>query len=170
MRVGIVTAKYNTEYTEQLRQGALDFFKKHRPKAEVVELSVPGAFELPLGAKHLLESHFCDFAICYGVVIKGETDHYDYVCRAAQEGCLSLSLELETPVGFGVLTVHNHEQIKERLGGKKGHKGFDVAKGSCELFESMDFTLHDEVMESVLQEGQHGDSPENIFQLPPTTN
>ncbi|MCO5114362.1 MAG: 6,7-dimethyl-8-ribityllumazine synthase [Bdellovibrionaceae bacterium] len=127
MRVGIVTAEFNAQYTQELEDGAKRFLASVGV-TDIHVLKVPGAFELGLGAKFFLKEKKCDYAICLGVVIRGETDHYDFVCKAAQEGCLQVSLEMEKPVAFGVLTVNNYEQMYDRIWGRKGNNGYHVAK------------------------------------------
>lgn len=127
MKVGIVTAEFNHQYTQELEDGAKKFLSSVGV-TDVHVLKVPGAFELGLGAQFFLKEKNCDYAICLGVVIRGETDHYDYVCKAAQEGCLKVSLELSKPVAFGVLTVNNYEQMYDRIWGRKGNNGYHVAK------------------------------------------
>ncbi len=139
MKIGIVTAEFNEKYTSQLEEGGVSaLLERGFKKEDIIFRKVPGAFELPLVAKHLINEHKVSGVLCYGVVIRGETDHYDYVCAAAQQGCLQVSLETMKPAAFGVLTVNNHEQIVDRLGGKKGHKGKDVANGLVDTLEALD--------------------------------
>lgn len=136
MKVGIVTAQFNEKYTAQLEQGARDFLKTVNV-TDIVSMKVPGAFELGLAAKVLFENRQCDYVICLGIVIRGETDHYDYVCKAAQEGCLQVGLEYSKPVAFGVLTVDNYQQMYDRIWGRKGNNGFLVAKAGYDTYQSI---------------------------------
>ena len=78
-----------------------------------------------------------DAVLCYGVVIRGETDHYDYVCQAATQGCLQVGLETLKPVQFGVLTVDNYKQLHDRIWGKKGNKGREVALGLLDTLKAL---------------------------------
>jgi 6,7-dimethyl-8-ribityllumazine synthase len=94
---------------------------------------VPGAFELPLVAQRLAGSKKYAAVICLGAVIRGDTDHYDYVCRAATDGILQAGLTTGVPVLFGVLTCDTDEQALDRAGGKAGNKGFDVAVAAIEM-------------------------------------
>ena len=138
MKIGIVTAEYNSRYTYALRDGAVEALVEGGvSKDDIVLQSVPGAFELPLIAKHLIVNKGLDAVLCYGVVIKGETDHYDYVCQAATQGCLQVGLETLKPVQFGVLTVNNHKQLHDRIWGKKGNKGREVALGLLETLKAL---------------------------------
>ena len=96
---------------------------------------VPGSFELPFAAKLALENG-ADFAVVLGVVLRGETPHFDYVCKGVTDGLMQVSLQLNKPIGFGVLTVDNIEQAIARSGipGSKEDKGFDSAVAALELF------------------------------------
>ncbi len=129
MKAGIIRAEFNDKYTRAMSDSALLFLKNNKI-SNFVELDVPGAFELGLGAIHLLENEKCDFVACMGVVIRGETSHYDYVCKAAQEGCLTASLQTKKPVGFGVLTVDTYEQLYDRIWGVKGNVGEHAIKAA----------------------------------------
>lgn len=94
---------------------------------QIVVSSVPGAFELPLAAQWLFQQN-CDAVIALGAVIRGETPHFDYVCKAATDGVLQVGLATNKPCIFGVLTTENTEQALERCGGKHGHKGAECAE------------------------------------------
>ncbi len=136
MKIGVVTAEFNSKYTHALRDGALEGLKECGV-TDIVMRSVPGAFELPIVAKSLIQNHGVDGVLCYGVVIRGETDHYDYVCRAATDGCLQVGLETMKPVQFGVLTVDTHKQLFDRIWGKKGNKGREVAVGLIDTLKAL---------------------------------
>ena len=92
-------------------------------------LTVPGAIEIPFIIKQYAESIQtpADAFIALGTVIRGDTPHFDYVCKAITDGVLSLNMMLEVPTIFGVLTVDDEQQAKERVGGKHGHKGEEAA-------------------------------------------
>ncbi len=138
MKIGVITAEFNSRYTYALRDGAVEaLIEKGVSKENIIMKSVPGAFELPIVAKNLILNHGVDGVLCYGVVIRGETDHYDYVCGAAADGCLQVGLETLKPVQFGVLTVDTHKQLFDRIWGKKGNKGREVALGLLDTLEAM---------------------------------
>ncbi|MGH1468425.1 MAG: 6,7-dimethyl-8-ribityllumazine synthase [Bdellovibrionales bacterium] len=138
MKIGVITAEFNSRYTYALRDGAVEaLVEKGVAKENIIMKSVPGAFELPIVAKNLILNHGVDGVLCYGVVIRGETDHYDYVCGAAADGCLQVGLETLKPVQFGVLTVDTHKQLFDRIWGKKGNKGREVALGLLDTLEAM---------------------------------
>jgi 6,7-dimethyl-8-ribityllumazine synthase len=122
-RVALCVARFYSELADKLEQGARQALSE--AGVETVEsFSVPGAFELPLIAKYAAESGRFDGVVCLGAVIRGETDHYDYVCSAATEGISRVQLETGVPCGFGVLTVDTMEQALERVtGGSKRDTG-----------------------------------------------
>jgi 6,7-dimethyl-8-ribityllumazine synthase len=123
LRVALCVARFYTELADKLEQGARAALDE-AGASTVESFSVPGAFELPLVAKYAAESGRFDAVVCLGAVIRGETDHYDYVCQAAARGISQVSLETGVPVGFGVLTVDTMEQALARVaGGAKRDSG-----------------------------------------------
>jgi 6,7-dimethyl-8-ribityllumazine synthase len=98
---------------------------------KITTITVPGAFEIPFAIKRFWDSRGKkkrpDAFIALGCVIRGDTPHFDYICKAVTDGVVQLNLSLPVPVIFGVLTVDNEEQAKERIGGKHGHKGEEAA-------------------------------------------
>ncbi len=133
-RFAIVASRFNHDIVERLVAGAKDALHKHGIAEDAVDLAwVPGAFELPLIAQKLAGSKKYAAVICLGAVIRGDTDHYDYVCRAATDGILQAGLSTGVPVLFGVLTCETDEQALDRAGGKAGNKGFDVAVAAIEM-------------------------------------
>ena len=132
LRVGIVASSWHTVVMDGLIAGARSALEKANV-AQSPMLRVPGAFELPLGAAHLLES--CDAVVALGVVIRGGTPHFEYVCSAATEGLLRVSLDARRPVGFGVLTCDDEQQALDRAGlpGSKEDKGSEAAEAAVAL-------------------------------------
>ncbi len=115
-RVALCVARFYTELADRLEQGARAALDD--AGVETIEsFSVPGAFELPLVAKYAAESGRFDAVVCLGAVIRGETDHYEYVCSSAAHGITRVGLETGVPCGFGVLTVDTMEQALERVAG-----------------------------------------------------
>lgn len=134
MKVGIVAARFNEFITNKLLGGALDGLTRHDVREEDIEVAwVPGAFEIPLIAARMAKSGKYDAVICLGAVIRGSTNHYDYVCNEVSKGIASVSLETGVPVLFGVLTTENIEQAIERAGTKAGNKGYDCALSAVEM-------------------------------------
>ena len=103
------------------------------PSNSIDYAPVPGSFELPVGAKVMLDTRRYDAVICLGVVLRGETSHYDYVCGESARGISELSTSTGIPVLYGVLTCENREQAIARSGGNKGNKGADVAIAAVEM-------------------------------------
>lgn len=99
------------------------------PEESIEVLTVPGTFELPLASQMLFNAK-CDAVIVFGAVIRGETPHFDYVCKAATDGILRVNLDNQKPCIFGVLTTDNEAQALDRCGGKHGHKGIEAAESA----------------------------------------
>ena len=133
-KIAIVTALFNEELTKKLEAGAVEFIEASgmSPYAQVY---VPGAVEIPLAVKALLQKQDCDAVVALGIVIRGETSHYDYVCNAVERGCSQLQLEFDKPVAFGVLTTENRSQAEARCGGAKGNKGYEAAEVAHDMLQ-----------------------------------
>ena len=133
-RFAIVAARFNREIVDALVTGALHGLKQHGVAEDMVDLiHVPGSFEIPLVAQQLAESGNHLAVICLGAVIRGETDHYDYVASGTATGIMQASLNTGVPVIFGVLTCQTEELALARAGGKEGNKGFDAALAAIEM-------------------------------------
>lgn len=138
LKIGIVVARFNEFIVSKLLDGAMDGLKRHGVDDDNIEVAfVPGAFELPLIAKKMAQNEKYDAIICLGAVIKGSTPHFDYVCAEASKGIASVSLSLQKPVVFGVLTTDSIEQAIERAGTKAGNKGYDAAVNAIEMANLM---------------------------------
>ena len=134
IKIGIVAARFNEFITSKLLSGALDGLKRHDVGNDDVEVAwVPGAFEMPLIASKMAQSKKYDAIICLGSVIRGGTDHYEYVCAEVTKGVAAVALDTGIPVLFGVLTTDNLEQAIERAGSKAGNKGYECALGALEM-------------------------------------
>ena len=127
-RVALCIARFYSELADKLEAGARAALSE-AGGFEVEAFDVPGAFELPLAAKYAARSgRFCG-VICLGAVIRGETDHYTYVCAEAARGIQEVQLETDVPCGFGVLTVDTMTQALERVsGGSKRDTGRQAAE------------------------------------------
>jgi 6,7-dimethyl-8-ribityllumazine synthase len=133
-RFAVVASRFNDEIVERLVTGAVDAFRRHGVSDDCVDLiRVPGSFEIPLVAQRLAANGGYVAVVCLGAVIKGDTDHYEYVCRAVTDGVLQAGLTTGVPVIFGVLTCQTEEQALERAGGKEGNKGYDVAVAALQM-------------------------------------
>ncbi len=118
--------RFYEELARRLVEGATRVFAEAGGSVDVHE--VPGAFELPLAAKYCAESGRYAGVACLGAVIRGETDHYEYVCNEAAGGIARVGLETGVPCAFGVLTVDSMEQALARVGDGKRHQGEDAAR------------------------------------------
>ena len=131
--VAIISASWHKDICDALIAGAVRALREAKVKVEPV-IYVPGSFELPLAAQFALDGG-ADAAVVLGVVVRGETPHFDYVCQGVTDGVMQVSLSRSKPVGFGVLTVENTEQAIARSGvaGSKEDKGFDATIAALEL-------------------------------------
>ena len=131
--VVIVKTEWNASLVNKLEAGAVKVLKQSGISYKV--LTVPGAIEIPFIIKQYAESIQppADAFIALGTVIRGDTPHFDYVCKAITDGVLSLNMMLEVPTIFGVLTVNDEKQAKERVGGKHGHKGEEAATTAIKM-------------------------------------
>jgi 6,7-dimethyl-8-ribityllumazine synthase len=128
LRFGIVVSEWNGAITEGLYKGAMEALLDCGAKEEnIVRWNVPGSFELPFGAKKLIETKPVDAVIAIGSVIQGETKHFDFVCGATAQGIMDLNIRTQVPVIFCVLTDNNMQQAIDRSGGKHGNKGAEAA-------------------------------------------
>ncbi len=138
-RIAIVCSQFNDEVTSKLLAGAIEALEIAGVLDRNIKVVlVPGAFELPFAAQTLARTKRYDAIVALGAVIRGETGHYDHVCRAAEEGLMRVGLDESIPVLFGVLTCDTEKQALARAGGKHGNKGADVAYDALHLVH-----LHD---------------------------
>jgi 6,7-dimethyl-8-ribityllumazine synthase len=139
-RVALCVARFYTDLADALEQGARAALDEAGVDA-VERFTVPGAFELPLVAKYAAESGRFDAVVCLGAVIRGETDHYEYVCSSAADGITRVALDTGVPCGFGVLTVDTMEQARARVagGGKRdtGRHAVDAVLASLEVKDEL---------------------------------
>jgi 6,7-dimethyl-8-ribityllumazine synthase len=133
-RYAVLVGRFNSFVVESLLSGALDALKRHGVTDDNITIvRAPGAWELPLVAKKLVATGKYDAIIALGAVIRGGTPHFDFVAGECTKGLGVVSLESNTPVSFGVLTVDSIEQAIERSGTKAGNKGADAAMVAIEM-------------------------------------
>jgi len=131
--IGVVISRFNSEITERLLAGArIRLMERDFSPEQITVVHVPGAVEIPLAAQKLIQIGKCEAVIALGAVIRGDTDHYDYVCKMVADGCLTVSLQNDVPVIFGVLTTDTEDQALQRVGGSHGHKGRDAVDAAVE--------------------------------------
>ena len=137
-RFGIVASRFNSRLVDLLVAGAVDCLRRHGvAPADIHLVSVPGAWEIPQALDELAaagtKAGKLDGLVAVGVVIRGETPHFDYICSQASRGIAAVAERHRLPVGFGLLTCDSSEQAAERSGGKAGNKGWDAALAALEM-------------------------------------
>jgi 6,7-dimethyl-8-ribityllumazine synthase len=133
LTIGLVVSKWNEKITESLFNGAYTTLTEFGVKANNIKrIDVPGSFELVFGSKKMIQSNV-DVVIAIGCVIKGETEHFDYICQSVSKGIVDLNINFDTPVVFCVLTDNNIQQSVDRSGGKHGNKGVEAAITALKL-------------------------------------
>jgi len=123
----IVKTEWNKDIVDKLEAGAVKILLQQNISYKT--LTVPGSFEIPFAIKSYAESNKKEAQafIALGTIIRGDTPHFDYICKAVTDGVLSLNMLLSVPVIFGVLTVDNEQQALDRTGGMHGNKGEEAA-------------------------------------------
>ena len=133
-RFGIAVARFNSFIVDRLLEGALEALQKHGVmERDITVVKVPGAYELPLAVKMMLDQSSYDGIIAVGAVIRGGTPHFEYVAGECVKGLSQAGLDASLPVSFGVLTVDTIEQAIERAGTKAGNKGAEAAMTAMEM-------------------------------------
>lgn len=131
----IVKTEWNSAIVDALEKGCKKVLKASGVKSKTIV--VPGAFEIPFAIKHLSANSKkdADAFIALAAVIRGDTPHFDYVCKGITDGIVQLNLLLDAPTIFGVLTVENEQQAQERIGGIHGHKGEEAAATAIKMID-----------------------------------
>ena len=133
----MVKTEWNAAVVDELENGCKRVLQQYNVK-KIITVTVPGCFEIPFAIKNYWQQAAAEKPhafIALGCVIRGDTPHFDYVCQAVTEGVLQLNLMLPVPTIFGVLTVNNEEQAKERIGGSHGHKGEEAAVTALKMIK-----------------------------------
>jgi 6,7-dimethyl-8-ribityllumazine synthase len=137
-RIAVVASRYNLGIVDRLLDACLaELEAKGISRGAVTVVRVPGAFELPVVANRLAAVGEVDAVIALGVVIRGDTPHFDYVAGECARGLARVSLDHDLPVIFGVLTVENEQQALDRAGGAHGNKGAEAALSALEMISIM---------------------------------
>lgn len=133
-RFAVLAARFHEPISKKLLEGALAAFSAHHVDASAVEVQwVPGSFELPQAALALARTRRYAGVVCVGVVIRGETPHFEYVAGAAAQGISRAALETGVPMSFGVITALSEEQAWARAGGAVGNRGEEAALATIEM-------------------------------------
>ena len=138
LKIGIAVGRFNGFLVESLVQGALDALLRHGVLGQnITVVRVPGAFELPLTAKRMVQSGKFDAIVVLGAIIRGSTPHFDIVASESAKGLSHVALHHDIPVINGILTTENIEQTIERAGTKAGNKGYDAAMTAIEMVSTL---------------------------------
>lgn len=137
-KFAIVVSRWNDVYTSRLESGARRAFRERDADEDrVVTFRVPGAFELPLACRKAAKYHEFDAVLALGVIIRGDTPHFDYVAGETARGLMQASLETNVPILFGVITADNIEHTEARCGDGNDNKGYEAAVSAIEMANLM---------------------------------
>lgn len=127
LKIGVVVSQFNDNITKSMLEGALETLAENKVKKENIKtVWVPGSFEIPLACQRIVQTKKLDALVAIGCVIKGETDHFYYICNEVSRGIMDVMLKFNIPIGFGVLTTQNIKQAEVRSRGKE-NKGREAA-------------------------------------------
>jgi 6,7-dimethyl-8-ribityllumazine synthase len=134
-KIAIISSSWHPEICDDLVAGAMRALEAAHVK-KIKTIHVPGSFEIPLAAQKMFEKGY-DAVVAVGLVLKGETPHFDYVCQGVTQGVIDVSLKFSKPIGYGVLMCNDLDQAIARAGrpGSKEDKGFDSAMAALKLLE-----------------------------------
>ena len=133
-KFGLIVSRFNNFLTDKLLEGAVDCLVRHGASEDKISVAFcPGAFEIPYVASKMAKSGKYDAVICLGVVIRGDTPHFDYIASETTKGIAKLALDLDLPIIYGIVTADTLEQAIERSGTKAGNKGWNAAEAAIEL-------------------------------------
>ena len=138
-KIACVVSRFNEEITQSLLKGSLEAFEAAGlSESQLDVVWVPGAFEIPIALKNVLLTNNYSGVVVLSTVIKGDTDHDQYVASVLTQGISRLSLEANIPVTYGVITSKNWRQAEERAGGKYGNRGSHAAEACLEMIDCVE--------------------------------
>lgn len=134
-KVAIVISRFNEAISKNLLTGAIDCLTRHGVSTDDIDIYwTPGSFEIPTVLSNLTEKQLkYNGIIALGVIIRGETPHFEYIASEVSKGIASISVLKKIPIGFGIITADTVEQAKDRAGVKSGNKGWDAAEAVLEM-------------------------------------
>ncbi len=142
LRIAIAASRWNSQITDEMVKGAKEALLGYGLREDQIEsVRCPGAYELPLTVRYLLDKQnskqapLYDGVVAIGAVIRGETPHFDYICQSVAQGLSRLNLDSGRPVAFGVLTTDTVTQALERAGRSKGNKGAEAALAVLDMLQ-----------------------------------
>jgi 6,7-dimethyl-8-ribityllumazine synthase len=134
LRLVVVVGRFNSAVTDRLLEGALDILRRTGAADENIEVvRVPGSFEIPLAVQALVRRGNYDAVICLGTIIKGQTDHHNYLASQVTQALGAIALESQVAIGYGLITADTVEQALDRAGLKHGNKGIEAAMAAIEM-------------------------------------
>lgn len=134
VKIAIVASRFNSFIVDRLYDGAIKCLKVNNISDDAITVvKVPGAFEIPVTVKALLDKNEVDAVITLGAIIRGETPHFDFISNECTHGISQLAMNSGVPVIFGVLTVDNKEQALDRAGDEESNKGYEAASAALEM-------------------------------------
>ncbi|MFQ6616218.1 MAG: 6,7-dimethyl-8-ribityllumazine synthase [Fidelibacterota bacterium] len=137
--IGLIVSRFYADLSEKMVEGSIRKYVELGGELDnLVTCDVPGSFEIPQAAQKMVDTGRFDAVVCLGIVIRGETPHFDYVCENVTRGVGQVARNAGIPVIFGVLTTENREQAGDRLGGSKGHKGEQAMVAALEMMQALD--------------------------------
>lgn len=138
-RIAIILAEFNSDITDKLLEGAQRALGDAEVKEENIKVfRVPGSVEIPTVASAIAHADTFDAIVCLGAVIRGETSHYDYVCRIAADGIKEVGMKYRMPVMFGILTCDTLEQAQARCKPDTTNSGYQAARGAISMIQTLD--------------------------------
>ena len=139
IEIAIVASNFNRNIVDRLYNGAISTLEKNGISEEEIEIiRVPGAFEIPVTVKKLLNKKQYDVIITLGVIIRGETPHFEYIANECAHGISQLAIKTGIPIIFGVLTVDNREQAMDRSGNTGKNKGVEAAQAALDMVDILE--------------------------------
>lgn len=134
LKFGIIISRFNDLVSKRLLDGCMDYLVRHGGKEDDIDIVwVPGSYEIPMVAKKLALSGKYQAIICLGVIIRGDTPHFEYIASEVSKGIALVNLETGIPAIFGIITSDTIEQAIERAGAKSGNKGRVAAESAIEM-------------------------------------
>ncbi|MDA9129358.1 6,7-dimethyl-8-ribityllumazine synthase [Candidatus Gracilibacteria bacterium] len=130
--VAFITADFNNQYTDKMEEVAETLLHENHFR-NITKYRVPGAFEIPAMIERIMEKGTFDIIYCFGVVVRGATTHYDYVCNETARGIMDVSRKYKTPIIFGLLTCENFEQVEERINKNLAISGLNLLSTTLDI-------------------------------------
>jgi len=135
-KIAITISRFNEAISKNLLTGAIDCLTRHGVSNDFIDVYwTPGSFEIPTILSNLIKKSEYDGFVALGVIIRGETPHFEYIASEVSKGIASLSIQSGIPIGFGVITADTVEQANDRAGIKAGNKGWDAALSILEMVD-----------------------------------